>query len=167
MAMWLIRSAHLDFEEKAQFWSLEDGWVDADEANRFTDLEKSVLALPIGGEWIERDPLEDKHYDDIDDQVADLKELVTTLGLTAHSLCDALAATVWFVENIGKSGPEPNAKLFRVRALWRNALQQAADAGIQPISNFGRMLKKDVTSSAAIAQPGTSIGFNLKFAAND
>jgi len=167
MAMWLIRSIHLDLKDEVLFWSLEDGWVDADEANRFTDLEKSLMDLPIGGEWVERDPLEDSHYDEIDDQIADLKELVTTLGLTAHSLCDALAATAGFVEDTSDIEPEHNAMLFRVRTLWRNALQQAAEAGIQPISNFWRIVKTDLTSSAAIAPSSVPINLNLRLAAND
>lgn len=33
------------------YWSNVDGWVNGEDATRFTPEEHSTLALPIGGEW--------------------------------------------------------------------------------------------------------------------
>ena len=34
------------------FWNNQDGWGDADNADRFTDAEKQTLNLPIDGAWV-------------------------------------------------------------------------------------------------------------------
>lgn len=37
------------------FWSNQDGWADAENADRFTDAEKQTLTLPMGGEWLRKE----------------------------------------------------------------------------------------------------------------
>lgn len=34
------------------FWNNQDGWGDAENADRFTDAERQTLNLPIGGAWV-------------------------------------------------------------------------------------------------------------------
>lgn len=50
---WMIVSSTLrtDDGEEPLYWSNENGWVESDCADRFTESEKKRLNLPIGGEW--------------------------------------------------------------------------------------------------------------------
>lgn len=50
--MWLIRSE----DDDDGYWSSDFGWVDRDQADRFTDEEKASLIPPIGGYWIKVAP---------------------------------------------------------------------------------------------------------------
>ena len=44
---WVIFST-----DERLFWSNVDGWVDPASADRFSDDERRVLNLPIGGTWV-------------------------------------------------------------------------------------------------------------------
>jgi hypothetical protein len=50
---WVIVSSTEVDEETGQhlYWSNGDGWVDYENAQHFTELEKDLLNLPISGEW--------------------------------------------------------------------------------------------------------------------
>lgn len=41
-------------EEKGLFWNNSQGWVDAREADLFSEAESKNLCLPIGGKWAVR-----------------------------------------------------------------------------------------------------------------
>lgn len=47
--MWTI--AYDSDDDAAVFWSNEDGWVDRDSADTFTDPDHRILNLPDGGRW--------------------------------------------------------------------------------------------------------------------
>jgi len=47
--MWLIKEEYS--VEEPLFWSNNDGWVDKDSADRFTEEQKENLNLPDGGKW--------------------------------------------------------------------------------------------------------------------
>ena len=49
----------------------------------------------------------------------------------ASRLMTTVSALAWFIENVNQDDPERDAKFFRARALWRDALAAADDAGIR------------------------------------
>ena len=39
--------------DHGEYWSNEWGWTDKSESDLFTDTEKNILNLPIGGSWVQ------------------------------------------------------------------------------------------------------------------